>query len=51
MKTPPPELVGVWETSAPKYENRYIEITNESLIFGVGDGKDIVNEIKYIKFK
>ena len=51
MKTPPPDLVGVWEANAPKYENRYIAITNESLIFGIEDGKDIVNEIKYIKLK
>jgi hypothetical protein len=51
IKTPPPDLVGVWETDAPRYENRYIEITNESLIFGLYDSDNIVNEIKYIKLE
>lgn len=51
LKTPPPDLLGIWETDAPKYENRYIEITNGSLIFGLDDGDNIVNTIKYIKVK
>jgi hypothetical protein len=48
LETPPPDLLGVWETDTPKYENRYIEITNESIIFGLDDGDNIVNTIKYI---
>jgi hypothetical protein len=48
LKTPPHDLLGIWETDAPKYTNRYIEITNESIIFGLDDGDNIVNTIKYI---
>ncbi len=32
-KTVPDELVGVWRTSAPKYEDCYLELTKDLIIF------------------
>ncbi len=36
--TVPDELLGVWKTSAPKYADRYFEITKGVMIFGIGEG-------------
>lgn len=35
--TVPDELLGVWETSAPKYEGCFFEITKDSIIFANRD--------------
>ncbi|NIM89950.1 MAG: hypothetical protein GTO17_03275 [Candidatus Aminicenantes bacterium] len=40
----PNELLGVWETSEPKYEGCYFEITSEDIIF-----KDIEEDINFYK--
>ncbi|MEE8300090.1 MAG: hypothetical protein V3R28_02150 [Desulfatiglandales bacterium] len=32
-KTVPDELVGVWETSEPKYKDCYLELTEDLIIF------------------
>jgi len=32
-RTVPGELVGVWETSAPKYKDCYLELTEDLIIF------------------
>ena len=32
-RTVPDELVGVWRTSAPKYEDCYLELTKDLIIF------------------
>ncbi len=37
--TVPEKLLGVWKTSHPKYADRFIEIKNDVIIFGQGDGK------------
>ena len=38
----PENLVGIWTTSEPRYEDRFFEITKETLIYGLGgDKKDI----------
>ena len=29
----PPEMLGVWETSAPKYEGCYFELTKDKVLF------------------
>ena len=36
--TVPDELLGVWKTSAPKYADRYFEITKGVMIFDIGEG-------------
>ncbi len=40
----PDELLGVWETSEPKYEGCYFEVTSEDIIF-----KDIEEDINFYK--
>lgn len=35
-QTVPEDILGVWKTAHPKYEDRYIEITKDALIFGTG---------------
>ena len=45
----PRELVGVWNTSSPKYTDRYIEFTEKALIFGLGNDDTSVHAIKKIK--
>jgi hypothetical protein len=38
-KTVPNALVGVWQTSAQKYADRFFEITADTVIFAIGGGK------------
>jgi len=45
----PRELVGTWNASSPKYTDRYIEFTEEALIFGLGNDETSVHAIKKIK--
>jgi hypothetical protein len=40
----PDELLGVWETSEPKYKGCYFEVTSEDIIF-----KDIEEDINFFK--
>ena len=47
----PHHLVGVWETSAPKYKDRYLEITDQLLIFGIGNGQKISHYINKINIE
>jgi hypothetical protein len=37
-KEVPDELVGVWKTSAPKYDDRFFELKKNSITFGTGEG-------------
>ena len=38
----PENLIGEWTTSAPGYEDRFIEITKETIVYGLGgDKKDV----------
>jgi len=38
----PENLIGRWITSAPRYEDRFIELTKETFVYGLGgDKKDI----------
>ena len=38
----PEKLIGKWTTSAPMYEDRFIEITKETFVYGLGgDKKDV----------
>ena len=47
--TVPQHLIGVWETSGPKYADCYIRITEDSLIFGVGEGTELLHTIVKIE--
>ena len=38
----PLNLVGKWTTSAPGYEDRFLEITKETLTYGIGEDKEDV---------
>ncbi len=49
--TVPQHLIGVWKTSAPKYEDRYLKISKDMLIFGVGNGEEISHFVGKIKVK
>jgi hypothetical protein len=48
-KTTAAELVGVWKTSAPKYEDRYLVITNNQMVFRSGEQDITVNTITNIE--
>jgi hypothetical protein len=38
----PVNLTGKWTTSAPGYQDRFIEFTKETLVYGSDDGKEDV---------
>ena len=39
---PPDHLIGVWKTTAPQYDGRFLKFTEESVIFGTeGDSPEI----------
>ena len=44
----PQHLIGVWETPAPKYADRYMKFTEHTLIYGIGEGEEISHEIEKI---
>mgnify|MGYP001819115393 CR=1 FL=1 len=45
----PSEIIGTWNTSSAKYKDRYIQFTENALIFGLGNDQASVNVIKKIK--
>jgi hypothetical protein len=47
----PQHLVGVWKTSAPKYKDRYLKITENSLIYGIGEGEEVSHTVERITVK
>jgi hypothetical protein len=44
----PPNLIGVWKTSSPNYEDRYLKFTEKTLTYGIGDGEEISHYIDRI---
>ena len=46
--TVPDDLVGIWRTSAPKYADRFFEITKDSIIFAIGEGNADIHPIEDI---
>jgi hypothetical protein len=44
----PQHLIGVWETPAPQYSDRYMKFTEHSLIYGLGQSKEVSHEIEKI---
>ena len=50
----PVNLTGKWTTSAPGYQDRFIELTKETLVYGLGgDKKDVylISSIKKVTVK
>ena len=45
----PPELVGIWKTEDPRYENRYFEFTPGTLTLGRGEERTEIHPIRSIK--
>jgi hypothetical protein len=43
------DLIGKWTTSAPKYQDRFFEITKETFVYGLGGDKKDVYFISSIK--
>lgn len=44
----PQHLIGVWETPAPKYADRYMKFSEHTLTFGIGEGEEVSHEIEKI---
>ena len=44
----PQHLIGVWETPAPQYADRYMKFTEHALIYGIGEGEEVSHEIEKI---
>jgi len=51
--TVPQHLIGVWKpvASEPEYEDRYLKLTKDSMIFGIGEGREVAHQIQKIKNK
>jgi len=41
----PQTLTGEWNTSAPGYADRYMKFTKDTLIYGIGNGKEMTHNI------
>jgi len=44
----PQYLTGKWTTSAPKYTDRYLKLCEHTVIYGVGDGEEVLHTIDKI---
>jgi hypothetical protein len=49
IKDFPEDLIGQWTTSEPRYQDRFFEITKETLAYGLGGGKIDVYFISSMK--
>jgi len=47
----PHDLVGKWKTSAPQYADRYMQFSEHTVIYGVGDGEEVSHTIDKIVMK
>jgi hypothetical protein len=47
----PQFLIGKWKTSAPNYADRYLKSSEYTLIYGVGEGKEVSHTIDKIDSK
>jgi hypothetical protein len=47
----PHYLIGKWKTSAPGYADRYLRISAHTLIYGVGEGGEVLHIIDKIDSK
>ena len=48
-KDVPKNLIGKWTTSAPGYQDRFLEITKETLTYGLGGDKEDAYLISSVK--
>jgi hypothetical protein len=44
----PPHLMGIWKTSSPRYEDRYLKFAEKTLTYGIGNGEEISHNIDRI---
>ena len=44
----PKELHGVWRTNAPGYEDRFLQLQKDFVIFGVGNEKAVAQHIRKV---
>jgi hypothetical protein len=44
----PDNLIGVWRTSDPKYAGRFLQLTQDRVIFGTGAGSVSIHPIRKI---
>lgn len=49
IKEVPPELLGVWRTDAPGYQDRFMEIRPREIIFGTGPGSADIHTINGLR--
>jgi hypothetical protein len=52
--TAPEDLIGVWKTSAPQYEDRFFEMKKDEIIFGTGPGtfdSHVINKVEMGKVR
>jgi hypothetical protein len=47
--TVPDNLVGIWETSESRYQDRFMELKKDVVIFGTGDGNQSIHSIRKVK--
>jgi len=45
----PRHLIGEWKTAAPNYADRYLKFSQQAVIFGIGEGQEVVHKIDKIK--
>ena len=38
-KALPEDLIGIWKTSSPPYEDRFLELTRDVIVFGTGGNR------------
>jgi hypothetical protein len=51
IKTAPDDLIGVWKTSDPKYEDRFFEVDRSTITFGKGGGDSDTHSITSIEIE
>jgi hypothetical protein len=44
----PQYLIGVWKTSSPQYEDRYLKFDAKTLTYGIGEGAEVSHTIDKI---
>lgn len=44
-RTIPEELLGTWKTSAPKYADTFVELTRDTIVFGLAEGPPKVHPV------
>jgi hypothetical protein len=47
--TAPEDLIGVWKTSAPQYEDRFFEMKKDEIVFGTGQRTFDAHVIKKVE--